>query len=430
MRKTMALLLTLAVAAAAMEKPRLGGYVENVTSVQGDDYYTISDIANLRLEGSWDYGTRGGVEAHLIVNAALQPLDIFAAFRDSSVMNRVVLELLSPYAMIGQGVADAEMRMLDSATAMSLSTIMQDVDTENFLRYLPYSSMYPRDRVTLDRALIKLYFKPFDLFIGRQMIGWGTGYGWNPTDVWNVKNPADPTAPKLGVNAIRAEIPFGAVSGLSIVVSPGPDIDHTSGGFRLKGHLGGFDLSVSGSRLMTADHALFGLPSQIIAGADMAGEIGDVGVWLEGAVINPVYLGGDYTDFDSLYAQIDAGLNYTFENGLYVMGEYYYNGLGKWRPEEYGAFDLLHLFAGDMAGLGQHYAMLGVTKDLFDDFMFELFALGNLSDQSFLVLPGLEYAFHDNIALKVGAQLSIGDREKSEYGALYHSGYLKVTGWF
>ncbi len=430
MKRTLALLLVLTTGATALEKPQLGGYAENVTSVQGDDYYTITDVAALRLEGSWNYGMRGGVEAHLIVNAALQPLDIFATFRDSSVMNRVVLELLDPYAMIGDSVASSQLRLLDSATAMTLSMLMEDVDTEQFLRYLPYSSMYPRDRVTLDRALIKLYFKPFDLFIGRQMIGWGTGYGWNPTDVWNVKNPADPTAPKLGVNAIRAEIPFGAVSGLSIVVSPGPDIDHTSGGFRLKGHVGRFDLSLSGSRLMTADHALLGLPSQIIAGADMAGEIGDVGVWLEGTVINPVHLGDDYTDFDSLYAQIDAGLNYTFENGLYVMGEYYYNGLGAWHSEDYDAFDLLHLFAGDMAGLGQHYAMLGATKDLFEDFMLELFALGNLSDRSFLILPSLEYAFHDNIALKVGGQLSIGDREKSEYGALYHSGYLKVTGWF
>ncbi|MBD3243428.1 MAG: hypothetical protein GF331_22755 [Chitinivibrionales bacterium] len=430
MRTGIALVLVLAAAAMALEKPRLGGFVENVTSVQGDDYGTISDIATLRLEGSWDYSTRGGVEAHLIVNAALQPLDIFSAFRDSSVMNRVVLELLEPYQSVDDSLLSTQSRTLDSASAMALQMIMQDVDTENLLRYLPYSSMYPRDKVRLDRALVKLYFKPFDLFIGRQMVGWGTGYGWNPTDVWNVKNPADPQAPKLGVNAIRAEIPFGAVSGLSIVVSPGPDIDHTSGGFRVKGNIGGFDLSLSGSRLMTADHALLGLPSQIIAGADMAGEVGQVGVWLEGAVINPVHLGGDYTNFDSLYAQIDAGLNYTFENGLYVMGEYYYNGLGQWQPDDYSAFDLLHLFAGDMAGFGQHYAMLGVTKDLFDDFMLELFALGNLSDNSYLMLPGLEYTFHDNIALKAGAQLSIGDREKSEYGALYHSGYLKVTGWF
>ncbi len=414
------LVVSIVVAATwALEKPQLGGYVENVTSAQSDSTYTISDIATLRLEGSWDFGTRGGVETHLILSAALQPLDMFAAFREGSVMERLASQLVAGVTL-----------GLDTGTAAQLNALMDADDTDGFLRYLPYSSMYPRDRLRLDRALVKLYFKPFDLYIGRQMVAWGTGYGWNPTDVWNVKNPADPNAPKLGVNALRAEIPFGAASGLSLVVTPGPDLDHTSGGMRIKGHLGRFDLSLSGMRVMTADHSLLGRPVRIMAGADMAGEIGDIGVWAEGVVVNPTYLGGDYTNFDSLYVQADAGLNYTFDNGLFIMAEYYYNGLGSWRPEDYDTFDLFSLFAGDMPGLGQHYGMIGATKDLFDDWMVELFCLGNLTDLSFLLLPSVEYSFHQNIALMLGAQVSIGDREESEYGSLYHSGYLKVTGWF
>jgi len=428
------LTLLLAVSAWSLEKPRLGGYLENQTSVQFDSTGTISDIATLRLEGSWGFGARGGVETHLTVSAALQPLDLFATFRDGSVMERIAAELMSPYETLVDSVysqlwPDVRGR-LDPVTAATLDALMAEVDTDDFLDYLPYSSMYPRDRVRLDRAVVKLYLKPFDLYVGRQVVAWGTGYGWNPTDMWNVKSPADPTAPKRGINALRAEIPLGAASGISLVVTPGPNLDHTSGGIRIKGHLGRFDMSLSGMRVLTADHALLRRPARIMAGADMAGEIGDVGVWAEGVVVNPTYLGGDYTNFDSLYVQADAGLNYTFDNGLYIMAEYHYNGLGSRQPQDYDAFGLLRLFAGDMTGLGQHYAMAGATKDLFDDWMVELFGLGNLSDRSFLVLPSVEYMFHQNIAVKIGARVSIGDREESEYGSLYHSGYLRVTGWF
>jgi hypothetical protein len=214
------------------------------------------------------------------------------------------------------------------------------------------------------------------------------------------------------------------------VVSPGSDVDHTSGGVRVKGHAGRFDFSLSGVRLFTDDHALLGLPVKLIAGADFVGEFGDIGVWGECAVVNPVYLGEDYTDFDSVYLQADVGLNYTFANGMYVMGEYHYNGLGQNDPDLYSLMDLIRLFGGEMSGFGQHYVMLGATHTVFDNWNLSLFGIGNLTDVSFLVLPAIEYDFRGAIAAKLSANLAFGDREKSEYGGLHHSVALTVTGWF
>ena len=100
---------------------------------------------------------------------------------------------------------------------------------------------------------------------------------------------------------------------------------------------------VPGSQTFTYS-ALLGLPARVIAGADMAGELGDVGVWTEVAVVNPVHQGQSYTNVDSLYMQADLGANYTFDNGLFIMGEYYYNGLGAWEPDDYTGTDLIRLF--------------------------------------------------------------------------------------
>ncbi len=401
-----------------------GGYLENKTSLMLAEDELFSDIATLRLEGSWNFGARGGIETHVLLSSAYQPLDPFEAFKDDSKMQDVMGEIM--LMLMSSDLATEVMDMLDSTGGESL-----DIGILNsYLRVLPYSSFYPRDNATLDRALIKLYFKPFDLFIGRQMIAWGTGYGFNPTDVWNTKSPLDPNAPKTGINAVRMEIPFGSVSGLTLVAAPGVDFGHSSGGFRLKGNLGGFDLSLCGMRIMNADMELFGLPKKIMAGADLAGQIGDVGVWAEGAVINPVYPGMKYSDVDSLYAQIDAGCDYTFVNGLYVMAEYYYNGLGQYKSENYSLRDFINMFGGEMSGFGQNYIMAGFRKDFLDFFYFSLFGLGNLTDKSAMLLPALDYDFHDNITLSLSSQIGIGNKENTEYGSMHSNLIFTVTGFF
>ncbi len=429
MRRLFILFLVVSIAfASGLENLELGGYLENKTSLMFADDESFSDIATLRIEGGWEFGERGGVETHMILSGALQPLDPFEAFKSGSVMERAMMEvLIGPMIMLDTLLVKLDSLGLMDSTSKQLES---ENDFETYLKYLPYSSFYPRNKIILDRALLKLYFKYFDIYIGRQMIAWGTGYGFNPTDVWNKKSPLDPNAPKVGVNAMRMEIPFGSISGLSLVVSPGADFEHSSGGFRVKGNLGGYDFSLCGMRIMNADMELLGLPKKVIAGVDMAGQIGDVGVWSECVVVNPVYMNMDYTGFDSLYIQADLGLDYTFTNGLYTMLEYYYNGLGQYTSDNYSFRDFLNMFGGEMSGMGQNYLMFGITKDMFDHYILSLFALGNLNDQSVILLPSLEYSFHDNISLKLSSQIGLGDDKKTEYGGMHSSMILTVTGYF
>lgn len=408
---------------------QLSGYIENTTSIYNDNEHIWTDMASACLEGAWNYDSRGGIELHGLASAALQPLDPFMLMDDSSVTNRIIFNTLTGSLAAIDTTSLTGRNINDLLTQLSQSSERMD-DIESFIRHLPYSSFYPRNSFVLDRALVKLYFKKFDLYIGRQMIGWGTGYAWNPTDIWNRKNPADPTAPKVGVNAMRIEIPFGDVSGLSLVVSPGTGLDQTSGGARVKGTISGYDISVSLIRSYTADAVLFGLPERIILGGDAAGQIGDIGVFAEATLINPCGKNQKYTDTDRLYVQTDIGCYYTFENGLYFITEYYFNRLGAQDRKDYNLTHLLHMLNGDMAGIGQHYGFAGITKDIFRYWLVSGYALVNISDRSVMLLPSIEYSHTENIIIKLGGSFAIGDIRESEFGGVYHSGMVTATGYF
>ncbi len=394
---------------------RFSGYIKNHCSDIVADRHMFSDVATARIEGYWDYGRRAGIETHVLLTSALQPLDPYVNVRDSSAMAAAITTLT---------------RTLMEQMDTSVLSMFEGAADQHTMDYLPYSSMYQKDNVTLDRALIKYYFSVCDLYVGRQMIAWGTGYAFNPTDIWNRKSPLDPNAPKKGVNAVRTEIPLGSLSGLSLVVSPGPDVEHTGAGMRLKTYLKGFDLSMCAMRIHNADRGLLGLPEKMTCGMDMAGQLGDVGVWSEVALHNPVYPGQAYSDFDSLYAQIDAGADYTFENGVYILGEYLYNGLGEERGDNYGMQQLLRILGGDMSGFGMHYGMAGIKKTLLDFYTPSLFILVNASDRSAMLLPSFEYMFSDNLVLEASARIGIADSKNTEYGSLYPGISFKATGYF
>lgn len=408
------------------------GYVENTTAVYNNKDITFTDVATARVEYKLDYEKKGGVEIYTIINATLQPLDPFFLMEDSSVTNRIIFNTLNNtfysylYSLDTSSLTWKNINDL----MLQLSGRSNSLNLENFTRHLPYTSFYPKNSIVLDRALVKLYLKYVDFFIGRQTIGWGTGYAFNPTDVWNKKNPADPNAPKVGVNALRAEIPLGNLSSLSIVASAGTDVKRSSGGLRFKSNLGGYDYSLSFTRSYSPDAFLLGLPERIILGADFSGEIKGIGVFGEAAAVNPKFEGKRYTNFDSIYFQTDIGFYYTFENGLYIIAEYYFNQLGAKDKKDYNLKHLLYLLNGDMSGMGRHYGFGGITKEFLRYWKVELFALGNLTDRSVMVLPSVEYMHNENLSIKLGASVSFGDSYYTEFGGVYDCLMLSISGFF
>ncbi len=406
---------------------RMGGYLRNSSSVMidGGKDELFTDIATVRLEGAWNW-SNGGMEVHVDASKSLRPvIPFFEVYRENSLMMDLTYEFANSYL---SALEPAFEGLLPSDSGTPTLTEDQIEMLKLFGEQLPYSSLFSSTSVNLDRAVIKLYLPKMDIFFGRQPVAWGTGYAFNPTDLWNIKNATDPTAPKVGINALRAEIPLGDLAGLSLVTSTGNDFKHSSGGFRLKWYLGGFDMSISGISMMNADREMFGLKRKIVAGADLAGEIGPVGVWYEVAVANRIYNG--YENFDSLYTQIDLGLDYTFSNGLYLMGEYFFNSLGKESYTNYSINDMAAVAGGEAPGMGVHYIFGGLQQNFVGRVDVGVFGLVNVQEKAGMLMPEVKYTFNDHIELKLKGSIAAGSKRRSEYGSLRSSVQLEMTGYF
>ncbi len=421
------LLLVILITASFASDLRLGGYLRNTASamIDGGEDEILTDVATLRLEGSWNWES-GGMEVHVDASKSMRPIvPFFEVYRENSLMMNLTYDFANSYL---SGLEPTFGALIPSDSGAPILTDEQRDMLEQFGEQLPYSSLFPATSVNLDRAVIKLYLPKMDIFFGRQPVAWGTGYAFNPTDLWNIKNATDPTAPKIGINALRAEIPLGDVAGLSLVTSTGNDFKHSSGGFRLKWYLAGFDMSVSGISMMNADRELFGLKRKLVAGTDFAGEVGPVGVWYEVAVANRLYNG--YENFDSLYVQADLGVDYTFSNGIYLMGEYLFNSLGKESSSKYTISDMAAVAGGEAPGMGKHYLFGGVQQNFAGRLDVGLFALANVQEPSGMIMPEMTYTFNDHIETKLKGSIAAGSKRRSEYGSLRSSVQLEMTGYF
>ena len=142
-------------------------------------------------------------------------------------------------------------------------------------------------------------------------------------------------------------------------------------------------------------------------GADLSGEIvNEIGIHAEAAFFNPRYNGMEMSDTDSSYVQIAAGFDYTFNNGLYILGEYYFNGLGEKSYKDYDLQTFTRLSGGEMSGLAQNYSALVLSYIFLDDYTASILNIVNLDDVSSVLIPGLEYSFHENISIKINSNIS------------------------
>ncbi|MCK4978818.1 MAG: hypothetical protein KAS62_00410 [Candidatus Delongbacteria bacterium] len=401
---------------------KFGGYLESKLSYfAAEDEITTSNTV-FRLEGNYDIGNKGKIESHLIYSYDLQSSDPFSAFKENSLYSTMFSEDLGfLFENIDSLYNDLSPEGQD----------LFDLFMQNPTEYLPYTSLYPKEKLNIDRALVKLYFKNFDFIFGKQQIAWGTGYAYNPIDIWNIKDPMNATAGKVGVIALNLEAYFGESSSLNVIASPGSHFDHWRYGFRVKSTLSRFDYSFSAIRDKTDDGDMLGLPEKLLLGVDFAGEIFyDIGWWGEIAFINPRYDGMEFSDTDSIYVQVATGFDYTFDNEIYFMAEYYFNALGENNYKDYDIATLALTMGGGMSGLAQNYLATMLSYSFFDDYKFSLFSITNLDDISDVLVPELSYEFHENISLKLNSSIFMGSSKRTEFGGMNSSVMFSVIGYF
>ena len=468
LRATILILIGCLTTAGAAHALSLGGYYENQLNVQrlnGEDI--LFDSNKLRLDLAHRYeGAAFGADLIYVFYAGDKRLylDRMLPTAFMSDQRERIDRITSMYGALIDRIGE-----LDRAFALSAPSAQSLEDT--FFDSLTYEL---EDRFYVDNAYVRLSPGRFDITVGKQQLPWGTGYAWNPTDLFNTKNIFDPTYEKEGVTAVK--IAFTPVSMAEILAAlvfldweeaiGFGDHFEPAAAFRVKGDAAGFDFSLSylqrteydfdmESQIDQAEAALeqvlglgrlkmrLALPEieaalaseglagmemaplqrrRHVAGADLVGEINGVGIWAEAA----------FSVIDEPrrdWWEVLVGTDYTFDFETHVMAEYYYNGRGRSRAEDYTLNDWMSVFSSTVNQIGRHYIFAGGDHPVTDLSTMGIYGILNAGDLSCAAMINWTWSLYQDIELNLNA-IYTGGPERAEFSVGPVSLWARLTAYF
>jgi hypothetical protein len=291
-------------------------------------------------------------------------------------------------------------------------------------------------RLWIDRAYVKYRLGSIDIQLGRQAITFGNAHFWNPLDVFL---PFDARQfdreYKLGVDALRVDVPIGLSSGLNLVAVPGR-VD----GAKLTRRSWYGSAALVHAYTNVADYDLALQAGKVYGGYELgAGVTGQVG---------PLDVRGEAVYFRTLREREErvrlpnhwvavAGLGHTFDSSLTLDAEYLYNGAG---DDESLTAALARVTSGRSLQMSEHVVGALVSYDFFAILTGSAATLVSISDGSLVVQPGLTYSVSDESDLLAGALVALGKRPRagaapvpelrSEFGTYPDVGYVQYRCYF
>lgn len=279
-----------------------------------------------------------------------------------------------------------------------------------------------KDTLFLDNIYLRTSFSKFDLTIGRQPLSLGTGYAWNPLDIFNRKELIDPTYEQPGVNAVRIEFPIIDRTELDVIIMPDSTFEMSSDMIQLKTALAGFDMSINAAHQYhfilgeemehTSDEVFF-------SGFSFVGELWEFGLWGETLWSMKI---------DNNFGEVLLGADHTFDNGLYLMCEYFHNSSGA----EEDSLDLGHYmnyYSGASHSLMQNYYFAMGMYNVTDYIASSMVVFGNLDDSSYILAPQIDWEVFEDVTVGVWVSQSIGD-EDTEFGIQNRTVRFRVRAYF
>ena len=290
----------------------------------------------------------------------------------------------------------------------------------------------------LDEVALRLMTPWFDLVVGRQVLSWGTGRLWNPTDLLSPFSPASfDREVRRGADAARVSVPIGDLTMIDLIWLPVDRPEDHGGVVRFRSNLWEWDLSLSAAKYV----------DDLVAGVDFVGDIGEVAAHGEAAYTRQLYdvdaAEGQDVELEQFLRAV-AGVDWMPDDEVMLGLEYHYNGHGTTDEDEYlEKLQSPRIARGEVFGIGQHY--VAVTTAWMTNELVTLsgVVIANVVDPSFMVMPFLEYWMEQSVILRVGGYISLGKapevvdgsslpslKLRSEYGANPHGLFLQVGTYF
>jgi len=298
------------------------------------------------------------------------------------------------------------------------------------------------------------------LRFGKHTVKWGVGYFWSPADVINLGriDPLDPSAQREGPLSLRLHYPvLGTQTNLwAYAVLPSgsdPKPEEVAGAAKLEFLLADtWEIGLGGyykyedppKAVLTATGAIgqFNLFGEGVLGWGRDREL----VTDIAAALPPNFVSmTKEQEKGGVYFSGSAGFSWSHSDShVNLVGQYYYEGnsyadsdrknlIKKARDLEpglnlsLGESATTGLFKGLVAGSGQHYVALSLSKsELFVKKLgCSVFAMANLSDLSLTVRPSLSLELFDKASIEAAATFAFGG-EDSEYVVLAEGTALTI----
>ena len=275
---------------------------------------------------------------------------------------------------------------------------------------------------------------------GKQVLQWGRGFFWNPTDLINIEHKSFVNLDALleGVFGLRSDVVFsrafhlytflnfnGVANLYDVAFAARTEFLAGPVEFGFSGWINGKQIPVFGADLSAP------LPWRLNLTAEATLSWGDIR-----DKMNPAD-GSTYSIRDQLVPKVDVGLSRSFDawdvqDRITVSAEFFYNYAGYEVNmfEQLSSANLANFIGGFyQAGYyGQYNAALFITisKFILSDMNLTLSGLGNFSDFSGIALATLDYTPVNNftLSLQLGAYLGA---DKSEYTVSYNAASETLT---
>jgi len=269
------------------------------------------------------------------------------------------------------------------------------------------------NRYFLDNAYVRLSLKYMDITVGKQQISPGTGYAWNPTDVFNTKDLLDPTYEQPGHNAVRLDVPMGSKYTLTTLYAPCDTWKESDKLIEFKGRISHFDYHLIAVEKTWRFHDYtqfnqdFMNPGFLeqpekrrILGFSTAGELFGLGLWSE--------FGYNWMEETDAFYELVVGSDYTFDSGTYIMTEYYRNTLGKTDKQDYTLNDWMRFLAQEQKAIARDHLYALVQHPAMDVMTLGLSTIFSITDGSLALLPMMQYSPFQNVEILAYINLYLG----------------------
>jgi hypothetical protein len=340
--------------------------------------------------------------------------------------------------------------------------------TFNLLEYLPeglltpptqdsasaYPAKFPytiQDTFYLDNMFLQLYGNKFKLILGKQQISPGTGYVWNPTDIFNVKDIMDPAYEQSGVTAIGLDFYPMAGNSVFLAVQPKEDIDHTTWYARIRQSTAALDLSLNIAQYAWTESGIFGFTfipwertyKRFMTGAAFSADIAGIGLHGEYAYNRLTHLNFTYNrqleilltpehvsryQSGKHYIEYLIGADYTFENSLYILTEYFHSDFGK-NKDDLIFNDFLQYLSGTTRSINRDYLFFQAMYPVTDLITSTAFLISNLNDMSTVFNFQVSITLGNNVETDLLGSWFMGD-DDTEFGAQKAAGRLRLKVYF